>query len=53
MEKLLKIFSIIAVVMGILAIIGSASDNSLSGVVGGTMFLFEGMLALAYIGEQK
>jgi hypothetical protein len=53
MESILKIFSIILIVVGVLAILGSLSDNSLSGIVGGTMFLVEGILALAYIGECK
>ena len=54
METALKVFSWIAVVIGILAILGSVStQDSGSAFIGGALFLTQGVLALAYIDKNK
>ena len=53
METPLKVFSIIAIVLGALALISSLVEYDGYGIMGGALFLTEGILALAYIGEQK
>ena len=54
MRMALKIFSIIAVVTGIVAILGSSTSNDLSSAfIGGGLFLTEGILALVYISQQE
>lgn len=55
MKTALQIFSWIAVVLGVLAILGSASGGPDAGYgfVGGALFLTEGVLALAYVRSKK
>ena len=57
MRTTLKIFSIISVVIGGLAIIGCVTEETLYGAmtsfVGGALFLTQGILALVYIGNHK
>ena len=51
MKIALQIFSWIAIVLGLLAIIGSEVDNY--AFIGGALFLTEGILAIAYIQNTK
>ena len=51
MKTALQIFSWIAIVIGFFAIIGSAGDYY--GFIGGSLFLTEGILAVAYINKTK
>jgi len=51
MEKLLKIVSWVEVVIGMLAIIASFSDEDFYAFVGGILFLGAGVIALNYIKE--
>ena len=55
MQTTLKIFSIIAVVFGSLAIITSMEGGTDAGYsfLGGIMFLNQGILSLVYIGQQN
>lgn len=54
MKTALQIFSWIGVVIGILAILGSAgSQDGGAGMMGGALFLTQGALAIAYISTQE
>jgi hypothetical protein len=62
MKTTLRIFSIIAIVIGALAILSSptagydAAGNAAFDIyafMGGGLFLTQGVLALAYIGQEK
>ena len=49
METTLKVFSIISVVIGGLAILGGIEEDEIAAIIGGGMFLTQGILALCYI----
>jgi len=50
METALKVFSIISVVIGGLAILdGIVEEDGMASIIGGGMFLTQGILALCYI----
>jgi len=53
MKTTLKVFSIFAVVIGALAIFGATSETTIEGavycIIGGGLFLAQGVLALVYI----
>ena len=49
METALKVFSIISVVIGGLAILGGIEEDEIAAIIGGGMFLTQGILALCYI----
>jgi hypothetical protein len=54
MKSALQIFSWIAIVIGALAILGSISaEDGGSGLIGGVLFLTQGILAIAYISSQE
>ena len=57
MRQALKIFSIIAVVLGGLAMFGAAAQEDMEGAIysllGGGLFLAQGILALVYIKQQS
>lgn len=52
MKQSFKIMSIVTVVLGALAILGSLVTPDVYGLLGGALFLTEGWLALVYIGQQ-
>ena len=54
MKTALKTISIVAVVIGALAILGGVSDTYVDGyaLVGGALYMAQGILALVYIGQQ-
>ena len=49
METTLKVFSIISVVVGGLAILGGIEEDEIAAIISGGMFLTQGILALCYI----
>jgi K+ transporter len=53
-RQALKVFSIIMIATGGLALIGSMDmgEDGISAIVGGLMFIAQGVLALIYIGQQ-
>ena len=54
MKTALQIFSWVAVGIGFLAIFGSLGTvDGEYGVVGGALYLIQGILALAYISEKE
>ena len=53
MKTALKTMSIISIVLGSLAILGSMDPVEGYAMVGGGLFLAEGILALVYIGQNK
>lgn len=53
MRTTVKVFAIIGIVIGSLAIIGSFDDESFSAFVGGAMFLAWGIIDLNYIKDQR
>jgi len=53
MRTALKIFSIICVIIGGLAVLGSMLEPDSFGLIGGGLFLTEGILALVYMQSKK
>lgn len=53
METPLKVFSIISIILGVFALIGSLTEYDGYGILGGGFVLAQGIIALSYIGEVK
>lgn len=53
MKLPLQILSWVAVGIGFLAVFASLADNDQYGLVGGALFLTQGILALAYVAEKE
>lgn len=53
MEKTVKTLSIISIVLGGLAILGSAEPVDGYGLIGGAYFLAYGIVTVIYVGQKK
>ena len=56
METILKVFSIIGIVLGAMAILqgfAATAEDGVYAIMGGGLFLAQGVFALAYIKEVK
>jgi hypothetical protein len=53
MKTTLKVFSIICVVLGALALIGGLIDADGYAIIGGGLFLTQGWMTLVYINNKK
>lgn len=52
MRTTVKVFAIVGIVLGSLAIMGSLTDSDFAAFVGGSMFLAWGILDLNYIKDR-